>query len=50
MDATTQHNQAATHPLAGQEMTGAQMIVQVLADEGADRDLRLQRRRDPADL
>ena len=31
-------------------MTGAQMIVQVLADEGVTRHLRLQRRRDPADL
>ncbi len=26
---------AGGHPLAGREMTGAQMIVQVLADEGA---------------
>ena len=25
------------HPLAGQKMTGARMIMQVLADEGVDR-------------
>lgn len=28
--------QALTHPLAGKEMTGADMIIQVLADEGVD--------------
>src|SRR5476649_270560 len=34
MDSLTQQNQAVTHPLAGQPMSGAQIIVQVLADEG----------------
>ncbi len=34
MDRVMQQNQAATHPLAGQPMSGAQIIVQVLADEG----------------
>ncbi|TDJ45574.1 MAG: acetolactate synthase, large subunit, biosynthetic type, partial [Gammaproteobacteria bacterium] len=27
---------SATHPLAGKRMTGAEMLVQVLADEGVD--------------
>ena len=30
------HNNVAAHPLAGQQMTGAEIIVQVLADEGVD--------------
>jgi acetolactate synthase-1/2/3 large subunit len=34
MDPVSQQNQAVTHPLAGQAMSGAQIIVQVLADEG----------------
>ena len=34
MDPIAQPNQAAAHPLAGQAMSGAQIIVQVLADEG----------------
>ena len=38
------------HPRAGQVLTGAEIIVQVLADEGVEHHLRLQRRRDPADV
>src|SRR5207342_1685286 len=34
MDVVSQPNQAKAHPLAGEAMSGAQMIVQVLADEG----------------
>ena len=34
MDQPIQKNQAVTHPLAGQAMSGAQIIVQVIADEG----------------
>ncbi len=34
MDQVTQPSQNVTHPLAGQAMSGAQIIVQVLADEG----------------
>src|SRR5450755_1784913 len=34
MDQVVQQNQSAKHPLAGQVMSGAQIIVQVLADEG----------------
>jgi acetolactate synthase I/II/III large subunit len=34
MDGVTQQIKGATHPLAGQEMSGAQIIVQVLADQG----------------
>ena len=34
MDAIPQQHKAAKHPLAGEAMSGAQMIVQVLADEG----------------
>ena len=34
MDRVMPQNQAIAHPLAGQPMSGAQMIVQVLADEG----------------
>ncbi len=34
MDPIAQQNQPPTHPLAGQAMSGAQIIVQVLADEG----------------
>ncbi|HZF15902.1 MAG TPA: biosynthetic-type acetolactate synthase large subunit [Steroidobacteraceae bacterium] len=36
MKATYQALDHFTHPLAGRKMTGAQMIVQVLADEGVD--------------
>ena len=34
MSTQVQHRPSATHPLAGTTMTGAEMIVQVLADEG----------------
>src|SRR5258707_9230018 len=34
MDQVVPQNQATAHPLAGQAMSGAQIIVQVLADEG----------------
>jgi acetolactate synthase-1/2/3 large subunit len=34
MDQVKQRNQSAAHPLAGEAMSGAQIIVQVLADEG----------------
>ena len=34
MDQVMPQNQAIAHPLAGQAMSGAQIIVQVLADEG----------------
>src|SRR4249919_3843902 len=34
MDVVSQPNQAKAHPLAGRAMSGAQIIVQVLADEG----------------
>jgi acetolactate synthase-1/2/3 large subunit len=30
------HVQATGHPLAGREMTGSEMVIQVLADEGVD--------------
>ena len=33
---STQAQQSGTHPLAGAAMTGADIIVQVLADEGVD--------------
>ena len=36
MKLTPKAPQAAPHPLAGKEMTGAEMVVQVLADEGVD--------------
>jgi acetolactate synthase-1/2/3 large subunit len=34
IDRLPKHSSAASHPRAGQTMTGAEMIVQVLADEG----------------
>jgi len=34
--ATSTPNPNATHPMAGRTMTGAEMIVQILADEGVD--------------
>ena len=36
MKATHQALEHASHPLAGRKMTGAEMIIQVLADEGVD--------------
>ena len=36
MKLTPKTPQAVPHPLAGKEMTGAEMVVQVLADEGVD--------------
>ena len=36
MKATHQALDHASHPLAGRKMTGAEMIIQVLADEGVD--------------
>jgi acetolactate synthase-1/2/3 large subunit len=36
MKLTPKAPQAVPHPLAGKEMTGAEMVVQVLADEGID--------------
>ncbi len=36
MPPRTQTAEAPTHPLAGKRMTGAEMIVQVLADQGVD--------------
>ena len=36
MDTLTQAKSTRSHPLAGAAMTGAEMIVQVLADEGVD--------------
>jgi acetolactate synthase-1/2/3 large subunit len=36
MDTQTQPRSSRTHPLAGSTMSGADMIVQVLADEGVD--------------
>jgi acetolactate synthase-1/2/3 large subunit len=36
MKLTPKAPQAVPHPLAGKEMTGAEMVVQVLADEGVD--------------
>src|SRR5690606_7328067 len=35
-DITAPHRQADAHPLAGTTMSGADIIVQVLADEGVD--------------
>src|SRR5580658_6798845 len=35
-DAATKRPPAKTHPLAGKPMTGAEIIVQVLADEGVE--------------
>ena len=52
-DLTAAPNSAAPsirHPLAGQKMTGAEMIVQVLADEGVSTIFGYSRRRHPADL
>ena len=36
MKASHQAQDQVTHPLAGRKMTGAEMIIQVLADEGVD--------------
>jgi len=36
MKLTPKNTQSAPHPLAGTRMTGAEMVVQVLADEGVD--------------
>src|SRR5210317_707325 len=36
MKLTPKTTPAEPHPLAGKEMTGAEMVVQVLADEGVD--------------
>ncbi|MGB5245184.1 MAG: biosynthetic-type acetolactate synthase large subunit [Woeseia sp.] len=36
MSSTAPHAQANSHPLAGTRMTGADMVVQILADEGVD--------------
>ena len=36
MKLTPKTPRSVPHPLAGKEMTGAEMIVQVLADEGVD--------------
>src|SRR5210317_872664 len=36
MKLTAKTPRVVPHPLAGKEMTGAEMIVQVLADEGVD--------------
>ena len=36
MNKTAKTLTRVTHPLAGQEMTGADIIVQVLADQGVD--------------
>src|SRR5690606_31550492 len=36
MDMQTKPKIAAAHPLAGSQMSGADIIVQVLADEGVD--------------
>ena len=36
MNTATEALTAGSHPLAGKRMTGAEMVVQVLADEGVD--------------
>ncbi|HET7609681.1 MAG TPA: thiamine pyrophosphate-binding protein, partial [Gammaproteobacteria bacterium] len=36
MDTLTQPKLARSHPLAGTKMSGADIIIQVLADEGVD--------------
>ena len=36
MDTLTQPRIARSHPLAGAQMSGADILVQVLADEGVD--------------
>src|SRR4029077_13912226 len=36
MDTQTQPKLGTTHPLAGTKMTGADIIIQVLADEGVE--------------
>ena len=36
MNANPETSETSEHPLAGTTMTGAEMIVQVLADEGVD--------------
>ena len=50
MDTRTQPDMNRPHPLTGTVMTGADTLVQVLADEGVKNDLRLQRWRNTADL
>ena len=50
MDLVTQQSPAVTHPLAGQAMSGAEIIVQVLADEGVTAIFGYSGGRDPAHL